>query len=99
MTKSANPPVKGALHKALSKGCGTWTPVLPPVRKSGPEECGIDTVTDESGLAGSRNDRESADTGAAMAGVRLLGPSSVHMAETQRGDGEDDEAHDEDKDK
>lgn len=64
MMKPAIPPVRGTLHKALSKGCGMWMPVVPPVGKSSQAERQIDqvdtvdTAADDPQLAGSRSDEE-----------------------------------------
>ena len=34
MMKPVIPPVGGALHKALSEGCGMWSPALPRIGKT-----------------------------------------------------------------
>lgn len=88
MMKPANPPVRGTLHKASSKGCGMWTPVVQPVGASGQTECQADTVMENPRLACSRKAEVSAAT---AAGIKPHGLSSAHQSKDQRSDEQDNE--------
>lgn len=64
--KPANPPIKGMLHKASSKGCSMWAPVVLPVGKSNQAAPPVEAVLDAARLADSGSDEESAATAAGI---------------------------------
>ena len=66
MMKPVIPPVRDALHKALSEGCSMWAPVVPPVEKANQAADRVDSVMDGCRLPGSESDEESAATAAGI---------------------------------
>ena len=78
--KLLTPPRRGMLHKALSEGCGMWTPVVLPVKN--------DPLP-----AGSGNGEESS---AMADGMNPQGLFSAHQSQNKRSDKQDDENKEQD---
>jgi len=95
--KSGIPPVRGALHKALSEGCRMWAPVVPPIGKltqAGHREgMGIDALR---AIEPVIEPVSHGELPAAISGFdsQILFPT--HQSEEQRGKEQDDENKEQD---
>lgn len=91
--KPAIPPVRGALHKALSEGCCMWMPVVLPIGKSGLAAHQVDAPKDAPQGAGSGIGKGSA---AKEVEVDSLDLFAAYQSYDQRSHKEDDEYEEQD---